>query len=76
MSDEQMELFKRQAQYEQLEEYVRKGFVVIPLTNKEVEELTAEQGASLPLLKVGDDVFHIQEKGVVTETIREITELS
>mgnify|MGYP003124390342 FL=1 len=63
MSNEQMELFKRQAQYEQLEEYVRKGFVVIPLTDKEVEGLTAEQRASLPLLKVGDDVFHVEKGG-------------
>tara|TARA_R100001015_G_C4465289_1_gene50798 strand:- start:216 stop:431 length:216 start_codon:yes stop_codon:yes gene_type:complete len=60
MSDEQMELFKRQAQYEKLEQYVKNGFVVIPLTKEQVEGLTAEQRASLPLLKVGDDVFHIQ----------------
>ncbi len=63
MSNKQMELFKKQAQYEQLEEYVRKGFVVIPLTDKEVEGLTAEQRASLPLLKVGDDVFHVEKGG-------------
>ena len=60
MSNEQMELFKRQAQYEQLEEFVKKGYVVIPLTKEQVEDLTAEQRASLPLLIVGDDVFHIQ----------------
>jgi hypothetical protein len=62
MSDEQMKLFKKGVQYEQFEEYVRQGFVVIPLTDKEVEGLTVKQRASLPLLKVGDDVFHIQKR--------------